>query len=135
MPTVKIGADQQIVTESGVIANLLADAVPSHLVPASNEPGGALRRARIAFFADTFATKFNGHLSKVLWSAKTSEEAREAEKAAVAGAVKELEPLLAGAAPFFGGSDKLTLAEVSSSLPPLTYFLTKCPPCRCLCVS
>lgn len=111
MPTVKI--DGEIVTESGVIAQLLADANPSHLVPASNEPGGALKRARINFFADTFATKFHSHLSKIVWSAKTPEESAEAEKAAIAGAVKELEPLLADAAPFFGGSDKLTLAEVS----------------------
>jgi glutathione S-transferase len=50
---------------------------------------------------------------KVIWVAKTAEESEEAEKAALAGAVKEVEPLLADAGPFFGGSDKLTLAEVS----------------------
>lgn len=31
---------------------------------------------------------------------------------AVAGIVREVEPLLKNAAPFFGGSDKLTFAEV-----------------------
>ena len=112
MPALKV--NDEVITESGVVAQFLADAHPSHLVPASDAPGGALRRARISFFADTFIGKFHSHLLKIIWSTKTAEEAAEAERAAVAAAVKELEPLLADAAPFFGGSDKLTLAEVGS---------------------
>ena len=52
-----------------------------------------------------------------------SEEEREAAAEAVVNAVvKEVEPLLEngeGKGPFFGGSEKLTFAEVSSA--PLTY--------------
>lgn len=42
----------EIITESAVVAQFLADAYPSHLVPTSSEEGGALKRARIAFFVD-----------------------------------------------------------------------------------
>jgi len=111
VPTIKL-SDGTIIAESGIVGQYLADAYPSDLVPASNAPGAALTRAKINFFVDTFASKFNAHTMKVIWVAKTAEESEEAEKAALAGAVKEVEPLLADAGPFFGGSDKLTLAEV-----------------------
>ncbi|KAK4125189.1 thioredoxin-like protein [Parathielavia appendiculata] len=101
----------EIIIESGIVAQFLTDAYPSHLVPASNAPGGALRRARIALFVDAFTTKFNSVLFG-LWSAKTEEDKQAIVEKAVAGLVKEVEPLLADAKPFFGGSDKLTLAEV-----------------------
>lgn len=107
VPTLKI--NDEIVPESAIVAQLLADTYPSKLVPASNAPGGALKRARINFFADAFSTKFFSHLFKAF---KSDEERAEGEKATIAGAVKEIEPLLADAAPYFGGSDKLTLAEV-----------------------
>lgn len=127
VPTIKL-TDGEIITESGVIGQFLADAYPSDLVPASDAPGAALRRARINFFVDTFSSKFNAHLSKIVWAAKTADEAAEFEKAAVAGAVKELEPLLADASPFFGASDKLTLAEVSPRyLLPTALVRRKCP--------
>lgn len=113
VPAVKYQGE--IVTESGIIANLLTDAYPSHLVPESSAPGGALRRARIAFFADTFSNKFQNLLYGTLKDAKTEEESVAIEQQAVAAAVKEIEPLLADAAPFFGGSDKLTLAEVQTA--------------------
>ena len=44
--------------------------------------------------------------------AKTQEEQEAVGEAIVAAAVKELEPLLGDAKPFFGGSDKIGLAEV-----------------------
>ncbi|KAF3008039.1 hypothetical protein E8E14_004791 [Neopestalotiopsis sp. 37M] len=101
----------EIITESAVVSNFLADAFPSHLVPASSDPQGPLTRARIAFFADTFVGKVGGHLQKANFG-KTEADRAEAVENLVAAAAKELEPLLASAAPFFGGSDKLTLAEV-----------------------
>ncbi|ETS74666.1 hypothetical protein PFICI_13150 [Pestalotiopsis fici W106-1] len=101
----------EIITESAVVSNFLADAFPSHLVPASTDPNGPLVRARIAFFADTFVSKVGGHFQKANFG-KTEEDRAEAVENLVAAAAKELEPLLADAAPFFGGSDKLTLAEV-----------------------
>lgn len=44
--------------------------------------------------------------------AKTDAEAEEAAAEYVKQLVKEVEPLLADAAPYFGGSKNLTLAEV-----------------------
>ena len=101
----------EIIIESGIVAQFLADAYPSHLVPASDAPGGALRRARIALFVDAFTSKFNSPLFG-LYRATAEEEINGIVEKAVAGLVSEVEPLLADASPFFGGSDKLTLAEV-----------------------
>ncbi|KAK4150280.1 thioredoxin-like protein [Chaetomidium leptoderma] len=101
----------EIIIESAIVSQFLVDAYPSHLVPASNAPGGALRRARIAEFVDAYSSK----LSSVLfgfYSAKSDEDREAIAEKALAGLVKEVEPLLADASPFFGGSDKLTLAEV-----------------------
>lgn len=53
--------------------------------------------------------------------AKSDEEATANADDLVKGIVKEIEPLLANAGPFFGGSQKLTLAEVSE------LFLRCCP--------
>ncbi|KAH8883146.1 thioredoxin-like protein [Thozetella sp. PMI_491] len=100
-----------IIPESGIVAGFLTDQYPSHLVPASTDEGGALRRAKIAFFVDAYFSKFQSHLFK-LFSVKSDDEATPLIENAVASLVKEVEPLLADAAPFFGGSDKLTLAEV-----------------------
>ncbi|KAI5917582.1 thioredoxin-like protein [Camillea tinctor] len=109
VPSLKVG--DEIITESAIVSSYLADAYPSHLVPASNEPNGALARARIAFFVDTYFSKANSFLFKVV-AAKTDAEAESIAQELVAGVVKEVEPLLSNAAPFFNGSDKLTLAEV-----------------------
>ncbi|KAJ3200238.1 hypothetical protein HDU83_006676 [Entophlyctis luteolus] len=103
--------DGRVLTESAIVAQFLADAHPSHLLPASTAPDGPLRRAQIAFFVDTFFSKFQSHLFKI-YSARTDDAIEAAVATAVAGAVKEVEPLLSDAAPFFGGSARLTLAEV-----------------------
>jgi glutathione S-transferase len=100
-----------IITESAVIAQFLADAHPSHLEKTSNEEGGALQRARINFFVDTFITKLQGQIYPLLRASE--EEKEELSVKLVDAVVKELEPLLQDANPFFGGSSKLTLAEVS----------------------
>lgn len=110
MPSLRF--NDEIITESGIVSQFLADAYPSHLVPPSNTVEGALRRARIAFFVDTFFSKFQNHLQKFTF-AKTDADANAGVDAAVAGLIKEVEPLLADAKPFFGGAEKLTLAEVS----------------------
>ncbi|KAK3943943.1 thioredoxin-like protein [Diplogelasinospora grovesii] len=100
----------EIIIESAIVSQFLADAYPSHLAPPSGTPSGALRRARIALFADAFSKvqsaifQFN--------RARTDEEIASVEEALVTSAAKEVEPLLSDAKPFFGGSDKLTLAEV-----------------------
>lgn len=112
----------EIITESAIVAQFLADQYPSHLVPPSNAPGGALRRARISFFVDTFFSKVINPLHTI-YSTKDEAAHNAAVEKAVENLLKEIEPLLADANPFFGGSDKLTLAEVSRSI---TLFLREC---------
>lgn len=97
------------------MSQFLVDAYPSHLLPPSNSVEGALRRARVAFFTDAFLTKFQNHLLKFTFG-KTEAEAQAGLEAGLAGLVKEVEPLLADAKPFFGGSEKLTFAEVSLTI-------------------
>ncbi|KAK0707162.1 thioredoxin-like protein [Apiosordaria backusii] len=101
----------EIIIESAIVANFLADAYPSHLLPPSNTPEGALRRARVALFVDAFISKFNGQLFALYTAEGEAAQADIVDKA-VAALVTEVEPLLADASPYFGGSDKLTQAEV-----------------------
>jgi len=84
---------------------------PSHLLPATGDAAAALKRARIAFFVDTFTSKLGPHFGK-LQMARPSDDLSAAAQTYVDNIVKELEPLLEDAKPFFGGSDKITLAEV-----------------------
>ncbi|KAI0508918.1 glutathione S-transferase domain-containing protein [Xylaria bambusicola] len=109
VPSLRV--DDQIITESAVVAAFLADAFPSHLVPASTDANGPLTRARIAFFVDTYMSKVNGSLYPLM-KATTEEERSAIIQKTVDAVVKEIEPLLANAGPFFGGSSQLTLAEV-----------------------
>jgi len=71
-----------------------------------------LQRARINFFVDTYFTKVNSHFFTIL-RAEGAEQEEVTEKF-VAAIEKEIEPLLSDAKPFFGGSSKLTLAEVQT---------------------
>ena len=104
-----------MIPESGIVSQFLVDAYPSHLVPQTGSVEGALRRARIAFFVDAYFSKFQSHANKILYS-KSDADIEASVTAALEGLVKEVEPLLADAKPFFGGSDKLTLAEVITQL-------------------
>lgn len=99
-----------IITESAIVSQFLADAHPG-LEKASSEEGGALERAKINFFVDAFLSKVNGQVFPLL-RAEESEKEVLASKI-VDALVKEVEPLLKDAKPFFGGSSKVTLAEVS----------------------
>lgn len=108
MPAIKF--NDQIITESGVVARFLADAYPSHLVPNTGNVDAALTRARINFFVDTWFDKVGSYWYQILRAddgAKKDELVTEfLEKVS-----KEIEPLLKDAKPFFGGSSKVTLAE------------------------
>ncbi|KAH6673328.1 glutathione S-transferase domain-containing protein [Halenospora varia] len=108
VPSLKYG--DEIITESGIVAQFLADAHPSHLLKTSTEAGGALQRARIAYFVDAWFSKVQSNVFPI-YKASGAEKAELAEKL-VDAIVKEIEPLLAGAGPFFGGAEKFTLAEV-----------------------
>ncbi|KAH7322659.1 glutathione S-transferase domain-containing protein [Stachybotrys elegans] len=103
--------DGEIVTESAIVSQFLADAHPSHLLPAAGSKDAALVRARINFFVDTYFSKANSLFFK-LQLAKSDAEVGEFAAGYVDVIAKEIEPLLKDAAPFFGGSDKVTLAEV-----------------------
>ncbi|SPN99514.1 related to glutathione transferase omega 1 [Cephalotrichum gorgonifer] len=109
VPTISYNGE--LVTESGIVAQLLADAHPSHLLPPSNAEGGALRRARTSFFVDAYFSKVSSFSTKVVYGAGDV-DAEALAPQFVEAVVKELEPLLQDAAPFFGGSEKLTQAEV-----------------------
>jgi glutathione S-transferase len=84
-------------------------------VKTSSEPGGALQRARINFFVDTYFTKAHPLFFPILRVA--GQEKEDAGIAFTNAIIKEIEPLLSDAAPFFGGSNRLTLAEVYFSIP------------------
>ena len=104
----------EIITDSAIVVQFLADAHPSHLLLASNSDGAALHRARINFFVDAYCTKAVPVYFKAL-SAKTPDEAEAFATDFVDVVAKEVENLLANAAPYFGGSNTLTLAEVCLS--------------------
>jgi glutathione S-transferase len=104
----------------------LADTYPSHLTPQSGTYEGALKRARIAFFVDAWFSKFHNGLHRI-YSAKEGGEQDGAVEEAVRGLVKEVEPLLKDAGPYFGGSGKLTMAEVSILLGMLAWLFLSIP--------
>lgn len=60
---------------------------------------------------DTYFSKFQAGLIK-LFGNLSEAESNTIVDSAVATLVKELEPLLADASPFFGASSKITMAEV-----------------------
>ncbi|RYN35060.1 hypothetical protein AA0115_g2366 [Alternaria tenuissima] len=100
----------EIITESGVVATFLADAYPSHVLPAAGSPDAALTRAKINFFVDTWFSKAGSYFYKILMAGSEDEKAKLSQEFVdVVG--KEIEPLLKDAKPFFGGSQKVTLAE------------------------
>jgi glutathione S-transferase len=106
------GTFDEIILESGLVSQFLADSHPSHLLPASNSsPTASLFRYRVDFFVDTYFSKVHTHMYGVLRA--TSEEEKKAKANELVKAIeKEIEPLLHDADPFFGGSKKITLAEV-----------------------
>jgi glutathione S-transferase len=105
-----------VLTESGLICQFLADTYPSHLVTASSAPEGALQRFKIGYFVDTYSSKAHKFFDSVVFSHSAEVKAEMARKY-VDAVVGFVEPLLAGSGPFFGGSDRLTLIEVSKRSP------------------
>lgn len=112
MPALKI--NDEILYESAVVATFLADAFP-HLTfyPASSGSGGAMQRARAGFFVDTFMGKVNSLSMGVLKAGSGGEEQEKLGRELVGVVEREIEGLLDGAAPFWGGKGELGLVEVS----------------------
>ncbi|KAL1619970.1 hypothetical protein SLS56_009889 [Neofusicoccum ribis] len=113
VPAIKFSNDivtNEIIYESNIISQFLVDLRPSHLLPASlADPVAPLRRARIQFFIDTFQSKLGSQSRALLLADEKDKDAKVKE--VLAGVEKEVEPLLANAAPFYGGSKELTYAE------------------------
>ncbi|KAK0820247.1 hypothetical protein LTS16_006942 [Friedmanniomyces endolithicus] len=104
----------EILTESGIVSQFLCDSFPSPLLPASKEdPFSALKRARIAFFVDTWSSKIAPFQFQIIKAEGAEKETKVEE--CVKLMEKEIEPLLVGARPFFGGSGELTFAEVMTA--------------------
>jgi len=111
VPSIKYNGE--IITESAVVTQFLADAHQSHLLPPSTGATNALHRARLNFFADTFITKA---LPQIFAGQRAQSEAEKdaAAEELVKALVKEVEPLFTwdtAKGPFFEGSERLTLAE------------------------
>jgi len=106
-----ISYNGEIMVESGIISLFLADAHPSHLLPPPSSVDGALFRAHVNFFVDTFFSKVQPLVFK-MYRATSDADKESTANDYVDAIAKELDPLLVDAAPFFGGHDQLTLAEV-----------------------
>lgn len=106
--------DGEILTESAIINTFLADTYSSTstLLPASTDSDGPLTRAKISYFVDTY-NRVQSSFMKAQ-KTKSNEDRASALSDFVNAAAKELDPLLVDAAPYFGSSCELTLAEVCS---------------------
>jgi glutathione S-transferase len=105
-----------VLTESGLICQFLADSYHSHLVIPSSDPQGALQRFKIGYFVDTYSSKAHKLFDSVIFAHGIEAKTGMANKY-IDAVAKYVEPLLVDSASFFGGSDRLTLAEVSDRGP------------------
>ncbi|KAI9733832.1 MAG: hypothetical protein M1818_007099 [Claussenomyces sp. TS43310] len=105
--------DGETIPESAIVSQFLADAHPGKLLKSSSEPGGALQRARVNFFVDTWLSKVHPSLFGAFRASSEAERTKLSTQL-VDAVAKEIEPLLDNAGPFFGGSKTITLAEVQT---------------------
>jgi glutathione S-transferase len=115
LPTL-IYRDTETLTDSRTIATFLADTFPG-ICPASSEPDGALERARISLFVDAYMDRVNPLVVKTQYKSRDEEERLLFARDLVEAVEREVEPLLKDTKPFFGGSERLSLAEVRSVHP------------------
>ncbi|KIW54186.1 hypothetical protein PV05_06563 [Exophiala xenobiotica] len=121
-------------TESSHIVSFLTDLYPSHLTPAislstststssspspSSSPDDiaiakAHLRYRMSFFIDTFFSKVNPYMFKLVGADNDEAQAKLVDEC-IALLEKEIEPLLADASPYFGGSDRITIVEAMTT--------------------
>jgi glutathione S-transferase len=108
--------NDRVLIESGLICQFLADSNPGHhLVKASTSPAGALQRFQIGYFVDTYFSKAHPAFDSAVFSDGADAKAARVSEYLDA-VVKHVEPLLADAEPFFGGSARPTLAEAGPCL-------------------
>jgi glutathione S-transferase len=108
--------NKEVLTESLIVSQFLADSHPSALLPATQADATApIRRARIAFFIDTWATKVASQQFTIMTSDAHGSE-RDRLTVEWAKAVEDhIEPLLEDASPFFGGSQDFTFADAMAA--------------------
>ncbi|KAK8255952.1 glutathione-S-transferase-like protein omega 1 [Phyllosticta capitalensis] len=115
VPAIKFSngvVNDEILYESSIVSQFIADSRPSHVLPASlADPSAPLRRARIQFFIDTFMSKLGGQWRSIFAAEDPDAKAQEIVK----GVEKEVEGLLKDAAPFVDGSKELTFAETQTA--------------------
>ncbi|RPA92804.1 thioredoxin-like protein [Choiromyces venosus 120613-1] len=109
VPTLKY--NDEIILESGIVSTFLTDLKDNHLVPLPGTPDAALKRARINFFVDTYFSKAQPLVHSAITATDAATKTKHADDL-VDVIEKQLAPLLSDAKPFFGGSSRLTLAEV-----------------------
>lgn len=103
-----------VILESAIMAQFLADSVAStHLTSRTGDVQGALVRARIDFFVETYFSKANIYYYRAI-EAKNDQDAEDLGKPYFDAVIEHVEPLLRHANPYFNGSKKLTMAEVST---------------------
>jgi glutathione S-transferase len=105
-----------VLTESGLICQFLADSYPSSLLMPSSDPEGALQRFNVGFFVDTYFSKAHKFFDSTVFSHDSGAKTERANEY-IDAVARYVEPLLADSAPFFGGSERPTLAEVSDRWP------------------
>ncbi|KAK7885230.1 hypothetical protein LTR67_010721 [Exophiala xenobiotica] len=116
-------------TESNHIVAFLTDLYPSHLTPAiatlpspspspSPDADMAIAKAhlryRMSFFIDTFFSKVNPYMFRLVGADNPQTQAKLVDEC-IALLEKEIEPLLADANPYFGGSDRITVVEAMTT--------------------
>lgn len=114
MPVLRYKTDNidQVLTESALIVQFLVELHPSHITPQlDSDDATALFRWRMNFFTDTWFKQVNPLIFKLLGAGNAKQQEQKVDE--LVGAVaKQIEPLLQDANPFFGGSQKITGAEV-----------------------
>ncbi|KIW18016.1 hypothetical protein PV08_02303 [Exophiala spinifera] len=100
-----------VLTESNLICQFLSDAYPGHLLKASSEAGGALQRFKTGYFVEVYFAKAHLFFDSTVFSNDPDIKKAMATKY-VDAIARHVEPLLTDAAPFFGESERPTLAEV-----------------------
>jgi glutathione S-transferase len=103
-----------IIAESAIIVQFLAESHPSHLLPSTTDADGPIRRAKLAFFVNQAMTKVSAPFEKTILdiATKGGDVDQQFNDDILKAIVEKMEPLMADFGPFFGGSDRLTLAEV-----------------------
>ncbi|KAI1615269.1 thioredoxin-like protein [Exophiala viscosa] len=111
-------------TESAAIVSFLTDLYPSHLLPSitplgtsppsSGATSAAHLKYRMTFFTDTYFTKINPLMFKLVGADQGAPQSKIVDDI-ITLLETEIDPLLVDAAPFFGGSQKITVVEAMTT--------------------